>query len=620
MPYGYNSRFLRMDLGTGEVSTQTYTEELARKYLGGSGIITRILWDEVDLHADPLGPENPLAFMTGLLTGTPVPTACKGSVVARSPLTGLWSESTVGGYWPARLKGTGYDGILFTGEAPKPVYVYLDRDRTEVLPAGDLWGLDTYEVAERLREIHGDKCQVAAIGPAGENLVKIASIMMGGHDGRAAGRTGMGAVMGSKRLKAIVAGEGARPGVADLKALQAKNKEVLEVLKVAAKGLHDFGTAGGVKAVEAFGDLPIKNWMEGSWTEGAEKICGQTIDKTVLEGHYACFSCPIRCGKIVRLRTGPHQGDTAHGPEYETCAGLGSMVLNDDLDVLCAGNDLCNRLGLDTISASAVIALAMEAYDKGLISREDAGMEVLWGDPGAILGLLQQVAYRQGLGEVLSGGVKSASEQLGKNTAEMAVHQKGLEYAYHDPRAFTSMSVNYSTANRGACHLEGLTYFVENKAFPGSIIGLADEWDPHSSEGKAKLAVSMQDFLSVFNPLGICKFLMRGKTGPDTLAHWVNSALGWEVDAAGLIETGERLFNMHRAINTRMGISRKDDVPPPRLISHARRTGGAAGSLPHAGKLLNEYYDLRGWDEEGIPTEDKLLGLGLECMLPPTPW
>lgn len=620
MPYGYSSRYLSVNLANRKTEVCEYSEALARKYLGGSGIAAKILLDKVSLNVDPLGPENPLIFMTGLMTGTLVPAGCKCSVVARSPLTGLWSESTVGGYWPTRLKGTGYDGILLEDQATEPVYLLVQAGGVEILPAGDLWGLDTYQTAGVLLGRHGEKSQVACIGPAGENLVPISAVMMGGHDGRAAGRTGMGAVMGSKKIKAIVAGQGSRPQIKDIKALQAKNKGVMEILKVSAKMLSDYGTAGGVQAVEISGDLPIKNWTQGSWPEGAAKVCGQTIDKALFVSHYACFSCPIRCGKVVRLNAGPHKGDTCHGPEYETCAGLGAMVLNDDLDVLCAGNDLCNRLGLDTISASGVIAFAMEAYDRGLISREEAGIEVRWGDGDVILRLIQQIADRQGLGAILADGVKRASEHLGKNTSEMAIHQKGLEYAYHDPRAFTSMSVNYAAGNRGACHLEGLTYFVENKAFPGSFLGLADEWDAHSSEGKAELTVAMQNFLSVFNPLGICKFLMRGKTGPDVLAEWIGSVLGWDMDTQDVMETGERLFNMHRLLNTKMGISRKDDIPPARLMSHTRKTGGAAGSLPHVGKMLGEYYALRGWTEEGIPTEERVRALGLEDLLPATPW
>ncbi|HHY39442.1 MAG TPA: aldehyde ferredoxin oxidoreductase family protein [Clostridia bacterium] len=612
MRYGCSGRIARVDLAKRSYEIEEWDESIARMYLGGSGAATRILLERYPLDASALGPDAPLMLMAGLLTGTMVPTASKCSVCGRSPLTGLWTESTVGGHWPAKFKATGYDGLIITGASEAPVYLLIEEGSVAFGDASDLWGKDTYETSEVLKGRLGEDVIVAAIGPAGENLVNISSIMMGGHDARAAGRTGLGAVMGSKRLKAIAVRGKSRPAVKDASKVQATTRSILETLKKATQMLRDYGTAGAVRAVELTGDLPIRNWAQGSWPEGAAATCGQKIAETILEGHYSCYSCPIRCGKLVRIEAGPYKGTVAHGPEYETAAGFGAMCLNDDLNLLAAANDMCNRYGLDTISTANAVAFAMEAYERGIITREDTGgIEARFGAGTAMLDLVRKIAYKEDIGEVLGQGTKKAAEILGKNSIEFSVHTKGLEYAFHDPRAYTSMAPNYATANRGACHLEALTYFVENKAFPGRFLGLPDEWEPHGTERKAELCVAMQNFMSVFNPLGLCKFLMRGHAGPDVIADWVNGVTGWDLTGSELMRIGERLFNFHRMANVALGISRKDDTLPPRLMVHDRRTGGAAGSLPHIGKMLSEYYALRGWSEEGIPTRERLIDLGL---------
>ncbi len=602
-------RLMKVDLSAGKIEGFSPPEEYVRSYLGGSGLAFRLAADG-NLEVDPLSPDNPLYMIPGLLTGTVVPTACKGSVVARSPQTGLWTESTVGGFWPKALRWTGYAGLIIVGKAKEPSYLYFDGEEMKLRSAGDLWGRDTFETARRLREDLGDDVEVACIGPAGENGVRFASIMIGGEDSRACGRTGMGAVMGAKNLKAVVIGGKMRPEVADAEELTALNRELVPIIKEQAEALGQFGTPGSMQAVEFSGDLPIKNWYQGNWEEGASAISGQRMGTEVFVDHYGCFACPIRCGKDMRVERGKFAGTVSAGPEYETCASFGSMVLNDDMHVLIEANDLANRLGLDTITTGAAVAFAMECSEKGLI--ED---DLPWGSPDALLGLIDDIAHRRGLGDVLSRGLREAAESIGPRAKEYVVETKGLEMAYHDPRAFTSMAISYATGARGACHLEGLTYYVEGGAFPGSKVGLEDQWDRASSDDKAILASRMQDYLGTLNALGLCKFILRGHIGPREVAGWIRAVTGWDSNHEEVMKTGERIFNLKRLVNQELGISRKDDQLSPRVLTHPRPSGGAKGVLPHLGKMLDEYYEVRGWTEEGLVSRETAEKLELDSVL-----
>jgi aldehyde:ferredoxin oxidoreductase len=613
MTYGFMGKILEVDLTSGKISERELPEEYFRKYLGGSGVAARILYDEFDYNVDPLSPENPIIFMNGLLTGIAVPTAAKSSFVTKSPLTDIWNESTVGGHWGEQVKKCGYDGIIITGKSEKPVYLWITDQKVEIRPADDLMGKDVFETSDAVKTQTDEKAVVACIGPAGENLCRIAGVMIGGNETRAAGRGGVGAVMGYKNLKAMAAKGHLSPQVKDREKLKELLKEFLPVLNTNAKGLHDFGTAGGVQGVEANGDLPIKNWTLGDWAEGAAKTCGQYMaEQGITVSHHACFSCSIRCGKDARVDVGPYAGSIGHGPEYETCAAFGANILNDDIRYLVAANDMCNRFGLDTICTGNSVAMAIECYENGLITKYDTGgLELTWGNGPAVLELIRKIAYREGIGDVFADGVVNAARRIGGIAEEFAVHVKGLSVAFHDPRAFTSMAANYATANRGACHLEGLTYFSESGAFPPSLLGFDKSLEKRSDDNKAELAINMQNFMNTFNALGLCKFLIRGKTSPADITGWINAVNGWELTGEELMVIGERLHNLKRMYNVRLGISRKDDKLPPRLMSHDKRTGAAAGILPHMGRLLSEYYSLRGWTQEGIPTKEKLAELGL---------
>lgn len=614
MAKGLSNLLLEIDLSTGATSTKEIPEQWWREHLGASGVAARLFFEEKVYDTDPLGENNPLVFLNGLFTGTPIPCACKMSVCAKSPLTGIWGEATVGGFFGAELKKTVFSGIILRGKSPKPVYVVVENDNVEIRDAAFLVGKETYETSMILKKEHGEKFQVAAIGPAGENMVLISGIMFGGEETRAAGRTGMGAVMGSKHVKAVLV-RGSHPvEMHDRPGLIQSIRETVPAIQANTKGLSDFGTAGGVMAVEANGDLSIRNWSLGSWENGAAKTNGQQLAETCFVSHYGCFACPIRCGKTVTVRKGPNTGGTSHGPEYETCDGFGANLLNDDLDVIVAANDLCNRLGLDTISTSGVIGWAMECWQEGLIGPEQTGgIDLTWGNGEAIIKMTELIGRKKGFGAFLGQGVKRAAEEIGGLAVEFAVHTKGLEYAYHDPRAFTSMAVSYATANRGACHLEGLSYFAEQGTFPLSLLGFDKEFTRHGWENKAEIAMLMQNLMEVLNDLGLCKFLIRGKdsTSPEVFARWVALVTGWEFTCEDLMKAGERNFNLKRLFSGKIGITRKDDVLPPRLGVHDKESGAANGSVPNLGKMLVEYYGLRGWTKEGIPSKEKLNALGL---------
>jgi len=612
MGFGGCGKIIRVNLSEEKIEIENISEDVFEKYLSGSGLAAKILYEEFNPALEPLHPSSPLAMIAGLLTGTPVLCACKLSVCARSPQTGIWDEATVGGYFGAELKRTGYDGLIITGKSEKPVYIWITQDEIQIKSAEHLWGKDTFCTVEQLLRETDPRARVACIGQAGENLCGIASVMVDGWESRAAARGGMGAVMGSKNLKAVVVRGKRYPEVKNKKELISSIRKTLSFLKQTTQGLHDFGTAVGMASgVEPSGDLPIKNWLQGRWEKGAKKTTGETLVKRFLERHYGCFGCPIRCGKIVKLRIGDEER-LMHGPEYESNAALGALCLNDNLEKISLANELCNRYGLDTISTGSVIAFVMEAFEKGIISNLDTeDLELKWGNTGAMIELIHKIAKREGIGDILADGTKKASEKIGKNSIEFAIHVKGLELPMHDPRAFVSMALTYATGNRGACHNESLAYTFEEGP-PVEGVPYNHSLSPHDSQGKPELIVRLQNYMASLNALGLCKFLFCGKIGPPRIAEWTNLVTGWSLTDEELLKIGERLFNLKRMYNYRLGITRKDDFLPPRLLTWDRKEGGAKGNLPHLGKMLNEYYQLRGWSEEGVPIKEKLKELGLE--------
>jgi aldehyde:ferredoxin oxidoreductase len=374
-----------------------------------------------------------------------------------------------------------------------------------------------------------------------------------------------------------------------------------KMIRTKAAGMTLLGTSGGVLAAERFGGLPLKNWQEGSWPDGAEAITGQTMHDTIWARNTFCYACPIGCGKAIEVKEGPYAGVSGEGPEYETLCGFGGNLLIDDLGAIARMNDLCNRLGMDTISTSGVLAFATEAFERGLITAADAGgIELRWGDPDPAIEMIGMIARREGIGDLLAQGSRTAAQALGPEAERFAVHVKGLELPYIDPRAFVDMALDYATANRGACHMESPSYWRGyGMAWPGWQEEPRDRFE--GGETAARLVVEFQDYASVFNPLGLCKFICKGGVAPAHVTAMVNAATGWEWTPNDLLATGRHIFDLKREINLALGVTGADDALPPRLLAHPRPSGSAAGNLPDLDDMLEHYYRLRGWDNQGGP-------------------
>ena len=595
----FQRKNIRINLSNNEIRAESFSDDLYSDFLGGSGIASYILYTEQAYSLSPFSPQMPLLIIPGLLTGTPVPSACKTSICSKSPLSNSWSESTVGGYFGAELKKAGYDGIYITGKADKPVYIMIDNDKVEIRSAERIWGKDNSTASKRLKEEVGNQAVFMCIGIAGENLVKISgiSVFTEYNEMRVAARGGLGAVMGAKKLKAIVVRGTKRVDLENKDALIRSIKGYIPSIKEATRAFSHYGTSGSVPGAEMSGDLPIMNWRGTSWEEKSLKISQQTMAEKAFVKHHSCFACPIRCAKTVKILSGPYEGEETEQPEYETIAGLGSMLLNDDLATLIEAADLCNRYGLDTMSAGSVIAFAMEAYENGLITEKDTGgIKVEWGNRDAILKLITQITNKDAIGAILSEGTKNAASHIGGIAREFAMHVKGFEVAFHDPRLWETMALNYATANRGACHLESLSYIAESGRFNPSLIGFGPK---RSWEENVALVIKMQNFMTVLNALGICKFIILGGIGPEQITQWLNLVTNWELDVEGLLFLGNKLFNLKRAFNNKIGFTRMDDTLPPRLLKSARVKGGYAEKNPQLDRMLERYYQIREWDEFG---------------------
>jgi aldehyde:ferredoxin oxidoreductase len=615
----YAGKFLRLDLMEGTWYEERISEEQVQKWLLGSGFAAKLFYDEMDSALDPLDPASPLLVFNGALAGTFAPTGCRSSWCGRSPLTGIWNEANLGHHWGAELRFAGYDGLVITGRAEKPVYLWISSLEAgtngpviEVRDASHLWGKDYFESADTLLEETERRAQVTGIGPAGENLVKIAGVMCGpSHYVRAAARGGMGALMGSKNLKAIVVRGKSRPQYPDQKAFRDEVKVQNAFIKENSIGMTNLGTAGGVPATEKFGDIPLRNWTLGSWEE-VDKVSGATIYDKYLVKNTHCYACPIGCGKEIEVPEGKYQSPRGEGVEYETIAGFAGVLHNADAESVILANSLCNRYGLDTISTSALIGFATEAYEREIIGPDDTGgVELRFGDPEGMLAMIEKIAYRRDIGDTLAEGVREAARRIGNEAEEFAIHVKGLEIAFHDPRAFMSMAINYATAARGGCHLESATYW-NGYGVPHPDLGYPEPLPNHESgQAQTRLAYDYQNYAGVYNPLGLCKFIIKGQVGPERTAQIVNKALGWEWTPEDVLNTGDRIFQLKRLINLRLGITAADDVLPERLLTQPRPSGDAAGVLPDMQVMLPIYYQLRDWDEKGVPRPERLAQLGL---------
>lgn len=575
-----NTRAVVVDATTGSVTDSPIQDRIRQDYLGGSCLATRLWLESSRLEVDPLSAANALVIAPGMLTGFPITAANRTSLVAKSPLTGLLSESSAGGRFGPRMKAAGVDALTVRGSFDDPSYIVIDGDEgsVKVEKAGALWGQDVFSIYEALKERHGEDMDAAVIGPAGENGVHFAAVIFGGRNPASASRTGMGAVMGSKNLKAIVVRGGRPPEPEDPEGLSRAMSKLTAWAEGRAGRWGQNGRGGKAAFAETLDRLPVRNWRDGTFPAIRED----------------------RFESLLR-----------QGIPYGTVGAFGTMCLVYDPKYIASASDLCNRLGLDAISAGSVVAFAMEAYERGIIDDAIAGRPLHWGDGEAVLFLLNEVANQQGLGAILSRGTRAAGKDLGALAEEFAIHVKGLEVPMHDPRIYTSMAVAYATGNRGACHLDGMTYYIETGWYPKEMAGIEADLEALDSKGKAEIAVKMQDLAGALNALGLTKSVLDAHISPVEMARWVECCLGIPYSPEDLIKAGERSFNLRRLCNVALGITRKDDRLPPRLLSHPRPSGRATGSLPFLGEMLHEYYALRGWDQEGLPTLHTLERLGL---------
>jgi aldehyde:ferredoxin oxidoreductase len=606
---GYFLKVAEVNLSKRKVKMIDVSEEDVKKFIGGSGLGAKLLFEYTDKNTDPLSPENALIFMTGPFAGTKVPCSDRYEVITKSPYTGIYAESDSGGHWAEALKRAGVMGLVIIGKADKPVYLMVTDDEIKIEDADDLWGKDTWQVDEIQKEKYGRKAKTVCIGVAGENLVRFAAVMNDGIHGRAAGRAGCGTVMGSKNLKAITAMGTKKVPV---KKEEEFNKYVKElVLKAAkdAKILTDYGTSCGIEYMAEVGDFPIKNWYLGD-LEGHKKMTGQHMADTILVDKYHCGRCPIGCGRVVEIKEGKYKMEASSGPEYETIGMLGSNCMVTDLKAISKGNELCNKYGLDTISTGALIAFCMEAYERGLVSSEDTGgIELKFGDPDAMLAMIKKIALREDIGNVLADGILNAAEKIGGNSIEFAMHVKGLDFPAHDPRAKVALGVSYATSNRGACHLQSFSADFEDSAGIADL-GYPDPMERFTPKGKGKFTMDLQNLMSLFDSLRCCKFAIFGGITVEPLCKLLNLITGWDLTKEEFLEAGERIYNLKRLYNVRLGISRKDDTLPPRVLNNPRG-GGSEDNIPILNEMLRDYYIARGWDEFGIPTRKTLERLGL---------
>ena len=613
--FGWHGKILRVDLANEKVSVEEIEPQTAKDFIGGRGWAIKYLYDEVDSTVDPLAPANKLVFGTGPLTATPAPTGNRYMVITKSPLTGALSCSNAGGMFPTEMKRTGFDLFIFEGKAERPVYLWVnvarsgDQPQLEIRPAEHLWGKTVPETEDILLEETDPKAKVACIGPAGERLVKIAAIMNDKH--RAAARSGVGAVMGSKKLKAVVVRGTNKVELAQPEEMKALCKQVRsEVARDVKKGssLREYGTAYVPPVTNEIGILPTRNFQTGVF-EGVDDISGHVLKEKYLIRAKPCFGCPIACGRDTRVDD-PVYGGEGEGPEYETIAALGSSCGIDNLAAVTKANYVCNELGVDTISMGVTLSCAMEMYERGILPESDVGQPLRFGDADAVISLIRQTAYREGFGAALAEGSYRLASKYGH--PEFSITAKKLELPGYDPRGSKGMGLLYATSNIGASHMAGDLAYAE-------VFGVPEKIDPLTIEGKPHLIHRFEDAFAVIDAAGLCVFLsVRYLFDPDVnlwptrLTKLMNHATGAGYTEETLLQAGERVFNLERLFLLKAGFTKDDDTLPQRMLEEPMPEGPAKGHVVELDQMLPEFYRLRGWDENGVPTDAKLAELGLE--------
>lgn len=610
---GYMKKILKVNLKKSKFDSQELEEDYAAKYIGGAGYAARTLYNLIDSGTDPLGPENALFIIAGPMVGSTFPGGTKWTICFKSPSTNIWGESSGSGLFGAEMKHSGFDGILVIGRAENPVFIQVVEGGCEIKDASYLWGKDTYETAEAIKSDLSDKMiRVACIGPAGERLVRMSSVVT--DEGRVCGRAGVGAVMGSKNLKAVAVRGHLQIPLAEPDRVKELSEEARKAVKpptshayTRVESLSTNGTAGGIEGLEVQGGLPVKNWTKTSFPE-ASKITGSTITKTILARRGMCALCTlITCWRYVKLN---ENAPVIRGPEYETLAALGSLCMNSDLSSIVKANEICDRLGVDTISAGSAIAFAMECYEKGLIKREETrGLDLSWGNSEAVVELVKDIGLRRALGALLGEGVKRAAEKIGRGAEEYAVHVKGLEVPLHEPRRWWTMALAYATSNRGACHHQGIPAYLEWGLLQREF-GFSEKLKPFDVDKDIEAVKFHQDFHAAFTSMGHCAFTIGGVVPFNLVAEGFKAVTGIETDHWQLLKKGERIWNVKRAFNLKMGMAARDDRLPRRLLQPLPDSE-AEGKVPPIDLMLKRYYELRGWID-GKPSKEKLEELDMQ--------
>jgi len=605
---GWHNKLLRVNLTNQTYSIEEIDPKVSKEYIGGRGVAIRYLFDEVDPQVDPLSPENKMIFATGPLTGSPAPTGNRYMVIAKSPLSGALTNSNSGGDFPTWMKRTGFDLFIFEGKAEKPVYLWVNEDQIEIRPADHLWGLDIHKTTDILLEETDKKAKVATIGPAGEKLALMAAIINDKH--RAAARSGIGAVMGSKNLKAVVCQGSIKTSMHNeegMKKLSIKiSKEVGEDVKKGSS-LRDYGTAYVPPVTSEMGILPTRNLQTGVF-EGVDKIDGVALKEKYLIRHTPCYRCPISCGRLTEVDDEKYAGK-GEGPEYETLAALGSACGVDNLAAITKANYYCNELGLDTISTGMTIACAMELYEKGFIPEDDIGQPLRFGDADAMIDMVKKMAYREGFGDTLALGSYRMAEKYGH--PEIAVTARKQEFPGYDPRGAQGMGLLYATSNIGASHMEGDLAYSE-------VFGVPEKIDPLSINRKPELTMRFEDAFALIDAAGLCVFLSVRyvfdadvNLWPTRLTELMNLTTGANYTPREIMTAAERIYNLERLFLISAGSGANDDTLPYRMLHEPLPEGPAKGRVVELDKMLPEFYKVRGWDENGVPTREKLEELGL---------
>ena len=602
---GYLGRILRVDLDQTRLWDEAINEDFTRAYVGGSGLAARYLYDMLEIDTDPLGSENPLFFLTGPLVGTSMTSAGRYSVCARSPLTGIWGEANSGGAFGPELRYAGYDGVLITGRAGQPLWLSIIDGQAALHPAGDLWGSDIYATQTRLREALGDtKVRVSCIGLAGENLVKIAGIA--NDNGRFAARTGLGAVMGSKKLKAIAVRGTVKVPIYAPEEFRSITNRILASYKedFPARSLREYGTAGYLNLAHMLGDLPIRYFQLGEYAQ-ADDLSGVDLAEKYLTRNTACHKCVIGCGRETRSPT--YADPKVDGPEYETLGAFGSLLMIFDLEAVIHAGQLCNLYGLDTISMGVTIGLACELFERGLLTTADTGgLEIRYGDAKMVFRLIELTARREGFGTVLAEGNAALAERAG--AAELSATVNRLELPMHEPRAYLGMAVTYALSPRGACHMQGDLFNLDLGQSNLEDVGLIPGDRHDNTFEKGRISARMQAWRNLYNSLILCQF---ENPGVQPILAAVNAATGWTLATEELMTLGKRIVTIKRLVNFKLGLTKANDRLPELLLKPLKE-GGAAGFTPDMQTLLSGAYAEFGWDAEtGRPTPETLSALGV---------